>query len=116
MFCPICRAEYEEGITHCADCRVDLVNELPPEDTAEYVDLVDLEIYPDKTEAEFARDMLVSGGIDAVIYGDEFGGYAPPLSFGEGVRLMVKKSDLVRARQALAEIVEAPEQLLNYKE
>lgn len=29
MFCPICKAEYREGFTRCADCEVELVYELP---------------------------------------------------------------------------------------
>ncbi len=29
MFCPQCRAEYRPGFTHCTDCDVDLVHELP---------------------------------------------------------------------------------------
>jgi hypothetical protein len=29
MFCPMCKAEYRQGFTHCADCDVDLVWELP---------------------------------------------------------------------------------------
>jgi hypothetical protein len=29
MFCPECRAEYRSGFTHCSDCDVDLVAELP---------------------------------------------------------------------------------------
>ena len=29
MFCPECRAEYRPGFTHCTDCDVDLVAELP---------------------------------------------------------------------------------------
>jgi hypothetical protein len=29
MFCPQCKAEYREGFTHCVDCDVDLVYELP---------------------------------------------------------------------------------------
>lgn len=31
MFCPVCKAEYRQGFTHCADCDVDLVWELPKE-------------------------------------------------------------------------------------
>jgi hypothetical protein len=31
MFCPACRAEYRPGFTRCADCDVDLVQELPVE-------------------------------------------------------------------------------------
>jgi hypothetical protein len=29
MFCPRCRVEYRAGFTHCSDCDVDLVDELP---------------------------------------------------------------------------------------
>jgi Putative prokaryotic signal transducing protein len=29
MFCPECRIEYREGFTHCSDCDVDLVWQLP---------------------------------------------------------------------------------------
>lgn len=29
MFCPECKAEYRQGFTHCADCDVELVAELP---------------------------------------------------------------------------------------
>ena len=32
MFCPLCRAEYRPGFTHCSDCRVALVTELPERD------------------------------------------------------------------------------------
>jgi hypothetical protein len=31
MFCPLCKAEYREGYTRCADCDVDLVPALPPQ-------------------------------------------------------------------------------------
>ena len=29
MFCPVCKAEYRLGFTHCSDCDVDLVESLP---------------------------------------------------------------------------------------
>jgi hypothetical protein len=31
MFCPVCKAEYRQGFTRCADCDVELVWELPSE-------------------------------------------------------------------------------------
>ena len=31
MFCPVCRVEHRSGFTRCADCDVDLVQELPAE-------------------------------------------------------------------------------------
>jgi len=33
MFCPECRAEYRPGFTRCSDCDVDLVHEIPEQDT-----------------------------------------------------------------------------------
>lgn len=29
MFCPKCKCEYRAGFTHCSDCDVDLVQQLP---------------------------------------------------------------------------------------
>jgi hypothetical protein len=31
MFCPVCKSEYRDSYTHCADCDVDLVLSLTPE-------------------------------------------------------------------------------------
>jgi hypothetical protein len=31
MFCPICKSEYKDEFSHCAECDVDLVAELPVE-------------------------------------------------------------------------------------
>ena len=31
MFCPECKTEYRSGFTHCVDCDVDLVQQLPEE-------------------------------------------------------------------------------------
>jgi hypothetical protein len=33
MFCPKCKAEYQPGYTTCGDCMIDLVPELPSDDT-----------------------------------------------------------------------------------
>ena len=35
MYCPVCKAEYRQGITTCADCEVALVSALPPDEHAE---------------------------------------------------------------------------------
>lgn len=41
-WCPVCRYEYREGITECADCHVPLVEELPPEE-ADLSDTISIE-------------------------------------------------------------------------
>lgn len=52
MWCPECKNEYREGITRCADCDVDLVDELP-EEPAENIDLSALEgVIPDDVLAQ----------------------------------------------------------------
>lgn len=33
MFCPVCKAEYRQGFTHCSDCDVDLVDSLDAADS-----------------------------------------------------------------------------------
>lgn len=35
-WCPKCKCEYREGITECADCKVALVDELPPDNENPY--------------------------------------------------------------------------------
>ena len=36
MFCPICKAEYRAGFTHCNDCDAGLVDFLPKENKINY--------------------------------------------------------------------------------
>ncbi len=64
MFCPKCKAEYREGFFKCADCKIDLVPELPPEpeqyNEYEYINLVNIETYPSRYEAELVKGLLSS--------------------------------------------------------
>ncbi len=36
MFCPSCRTEYQDGVTRCVECGVELVDELDPLPRLEY--------------------------------------------------------------------------------
>lgn len=49
-WCPVCKCEYVEGITKCADCGCDLVDELPKEQEIENSE----ELSADETAEEFA--------------------------------------------------------------
>ena len=39
MFCPVCKVEYRPGFSRCADCDVDLVEELPTESSEKNTDI-----------------------------------------------------------------------------
>ncbi|HTS12893.1 MAG TPA: hypothetical protein VMH00_12305 [Candidatus Limnocylindrales bacterium] len=57
MFCPVCKAEYRLGITHCPDCDVDLVEQL----TADGSDGRDV-----ATDSE--GNLLVWSGVEPHLY------------------------------------------------
>ena len=109
MFCPKCKCEYREGFSECADCKVPLVPELPPEPKQKldskpdlsWTDLVCIRIYDNREEAEFARGFLEANGIHADVFADDCGGARISLQIAEGVRLMVLKNDTERALQLL---------------
>jgi len=52
MFCPNCKAEYREGFKTCAECKVDLVEQLPQEPQVPY----NAEELSDELEAVFETD------------------------------------------------------------
>ncbi len=98
MFCPECEGEYREGFSRCAKCDIDLIPELPPEPSVEYSDLVTIETYSTRYEAELAKGLLKESGIEATVSGDDYGGIHPALSYSRGVRLLVKKEDVANAK------------------
>jgi len=70
-FCPICRSEYLQGYTHCADCGEPLKEELAPicDSDAEYIDteLVLLCSIYDNLEAGMLIAALKEKGIPALL-------------------------------------------------
>ena len=90
MFCPKCRAEYREGFSTCADCNVDLVDDLPPldEDTPEYVHFVEILATYNPADVAFLKSLLESEGIQYFFNGEHFM-YMRPLA--DPVRLMVRQ-------------------------
>ncbi len=105
MFCPKCKAEYRDGFFICADCRIDLVPELPPESEQhaeyDYINLVNIDVFCSRPEAELAKGLLSANGIDAVIKdGLEAAGGALPM-YG----LLVKDKDVEETNKILGEII-----------
>lgn len=60
--------------------------------------------YPSEMDAIFARTLLESEGIEAMIMKDDAGGMEPQFQLTQGVRLMVRAEDLEKARDLIAEV------------
>lgn len=65
MFCPECRAEYRPGFTHCNDCDVDLVYDLPPWDARARRPKRDTETYPTNNAPKLLSALIKLGWIPA---------------------------------------------------
>jgi hypothetical protein len=65
-------------------------------------EFVTIRTFGDEFEAMVAKSALEAAGIECVISADDCGGLRPGLSFTQGVRLVVKVRDAVRANEILA--------------
>jgi hypothetical protein len=111
-FCPKCRAEYIEGVETCPDCQVKLVNELPPMDETEYVDLVELEKVQDEVSGVMMKGILVNNGINAILKAAKipwYDGIASTWSTYYWGIILVPKEDVERSRKILNEYLESLE-------
>src|SRR6266545_32575 len=65
MFCPSCRAEYQDRVTRCGECGVDLVDELPPLPSSGYEWRESSVVFVTADPAAFivAKSVLGSAGI-----------------------------------------------------
>lgn len=72
MYCPQCGAEYREGFTECADCRVALRAGVPPEPAQDRgLQLVTILETTDSFALSLAKASLEEAGIQYVVSGDE---------------------------------------------
>ncbi len=100
MFCPVCEAEYEPGITHCPDDNTPLVERLTPENTlhdnseARFVPLHKL---GSPAEAEMVNDLLTQNGIRSVVKSGGADAFSPLLSATAGAEIVVDERDFDRA-------------------
>ena len=101
MFCPKCRTEYREGFTVCADCTVDLVDELPPEPQPVFVDYKEVLATYNPADVAFLKSLLESEGIQYFFKGENFM-YVRPLA--DPVRLMVRTDQVDEALELLKNV------------
>jgi hypothetical protein len=102
MYCPNCEAEYEAGITHCADDGAELVERLTPEggatDNSE-ARFVMLHTMSSPAEAEMVNDILRQNGVRSVIQSGGADAFSPLLSQVSPGGILVDERDLDRAQE-----------------
>ncbi|MEA2202580.1 MAG: putative prokaryotic signal transducing protein [Solirubrobacteraceae bacterium] len=105
MFCPTCEAEYEPGITRCADDGAELVERLTPEagatDDSE-ARFVMLHTMSSPAEAEMVMDILRQNGIRSAIQSGGADAFSPLLSQVSPGGVLVDQRDLDRAQEIYA--------------
>ena len=103
MFCPICEAEYEPGITRCPDDDSPLVDRLTPENTghdSSEARFVTLHKLGSPAEAEMVNDILRQNGVRSVVKSGGADAFSPLLSAtSEGAIIFVDERDADRAME-----------------
>src|SRR5688500_15571612 len=101
MFCTVCEAEYEPGITQCPDDNTPLVERLTPENTLHDLSearFVSLHTLGSPAEAEMVNDLLTKNGVRAVVKSGGADAFSPLLSAtSEGAEIFVDERDFDRA-------------------
>lgn len=102
MFCPVCEAEYEAGITQCPDDNTPLVERLTPENTGDVseAEFVPLHRLGSPAEAEMVNDILRKNGVRSVVKSGGADAFSPLLSAtSEGAVILVDERDADRAME-----------------
>ncbi|MDT7687279.1 MAG: putative prokaryotic signal transducing protein [Acidobacteriota bacterium] len=103
MFCPVCEAEYEQGITRCADDDVELVERLTPENTVHDHSesrFVPLHNTGSPVEAEMVADILKQNGVRVSVQSGGADAFSPLLSSSSlSARVLVDERDLDHAQE-----------------
>ena len=112
-FCPECRAEYIEGVEKCPDCQVPLVQELPPKDDADYIEMVELQKVPDEVSGVMMKGILESNDIVTVLRSAKipwYNGIASTWSTYYWGTLLVPKDELEISRKIIDDYLKSLEE------
>lgn len=103
MFCPVCEAEYEAGITECPDDNTPLVEQLTPDNTGHDVseaEFIPLHRLGSPAEAEMVNDILRQNGVRSMMKSGGADAFSPLLSAtAEGAVIFVDERDADRAME-----------------
>ena len=102
MFCPICEAEYQPGITKCPEDGVDLVaTQVNAGDDSE-ANFVTLHTLSSPVEAEMVNDILRQNGVRSVVQSTNDAFSAVFSAVSPGAAVLVDERDLDRAKELYA--------------
>jgi|WetSurMetagenome_2_1015567.scaffolds.fasta_scaffold765089_2 hypothetical protein len=101
MFCPQCRTEYVEGVKECADCRVPLVKERPPEEPFTQPDFEKILTTYNIADIAVIKSVLDSAGIHYVFDGENFNMLEQMV---QPARLFVRADDVEAAKELLKDL------------
>jgi hypothetical protein len=103
MFCPICEAEYNPGITKCPEDGADLVaTQVNAGDDSE-ASFVTLHTLSSAVEAEMVNDILRQNDIRSVVQSGGNDQFSPVFSaVSPGAAVLVDERDLDRAKELYA--------------
>lgn len=102
MFCPVCEAEYEKGVTRCAEHDVELIEKLSEETSRDQSEarFVALHNVGSPAEAEMVNDILQQNGIRSAVQSGGSDMLSPLLSTGApGALVLVDERDFDRATE-----------------
>jgi hypothetical protein len=111
MICPKCKAEYREGFTTCADCKIPLVSKLPPNqppEPTEYIKYVHLYSPQDEVELALLKSILDAEGISYFVKNDHFGSLevGPRIDIFNAKMIEVQDHQYERAQELLSDYFE----------
>jgi hypothetical protein len=103
MFCPKCKSEYREGFYKCADCGIDLVDQLPQDASEDIEDHGYVEIFSTyhQDDISFLKSILDGEGISYFFHGENS---IILVAAGAYARLMVEADDVPRAKEILQDL------------
>jgi hypothetical protein len=101
MFCPSCHTEYIAGTSECADCRVPLVKERPPEKEIDIPEFEKILTLFNVGDIAVIRSVFDSAQIEYVFDGENFNLVDPMI---QPARLFVKASQADVAKGLLKDM------------
>jgi hypothetical protein len=100
MFCPVCEAEYEPGVSRCPDDDTELVQKLDPATSHDDSEarFKALHYFNAPAEAEMVNDILRQNGIRSAVQSGALDALSPLLSsVGPGAAVLVDQRDYDKA-------------------